>query len=194
MKRLITITMFLALLSLEVGSSAQDQAPPAAPASQSNQPAPGAQLQTEPAAVSPTPAPASPPTQTQTLVPPPANPPNLAPNSPKQKPGTKASAADHKKVVVRNGGARDESAQLAPGMTAEQEHNSRQVTGRLLDATDANLKSIAGRQLAAAQQSQLDEIRTYMKQSKEASDSGDLARAHTLAYKARLLSDELVRK
>lgn len=79
-------------------------------------------------------------------------------------------------------------------MTAEQEHNSRQVTGRLLDATDANLKSIAGRQLAAAQQSQLDEIRTYMKQSKEASDSGDLARAHTLAYKARLLSDELVRK
>jgi hypothetical protein len=30
-----------------------------------------------------------------------------------------------------------------------------------------------------------------MKQSKDASDSGDLARAQTLAYKAHLLSDEL---
>lgn len=192
MKRLITITMFIALLSSEVRSSAQDQAPPPAPASPSDQAAPGAQSQTAPAAVSPPPAPASPSTQTPVL--PPANPPNPAPNSAKTKPGTKASAAAHKKVVVRNGGAKDESAQLAPGMTAEQEQRNRDATTHLLDATDANLKSIAGRQLAPAQKSQVDEIRTYMKQSKEASDSGDLARAHTLAYKARLLSDELVRR
>lgn len=97
----------------------------------------------------------------------------------------------HRKVVVRNGGARDESAQLAPGMSKDQEISNREATSRLLATTDANLKSIADRQLTSAQQSQLDQIRTYVKQSKQASDAGDLARAQTLANKARLLSDEL---
>jgi hypothetical protein len=94
-------------------------------------------------------------------------------------------------VVVRNGGARDESAQLAPGMSKEQELHNRETTTQLLSTTDANLKSIAGRQLTSAQQSLLDQIRTYTRQSRAASDSGDVARAHTLAYKAHLLSDEL---
>jgi hypothetical protein len=40
----------------------------------------------------------------------------------------------------------------------------------------------------------LDQIHTYVRQSKAASDSGDLTRAHTLAYKAHLLSDELIGK
>jgi hypothetical protein len=93
--------------------------------------------------------------------------------------------------VVRNGGAKDESAQLAPGMSKEQELQSRQATTRLLAVTDANVKSVAGRQLTPAQQGMLDQIQTYMKQSRQASSSGDLARAHTLADKAHLLSDEL---
>ena len=97
-------------------------------------------------------------------------------------------------MVVRNGGAKDESAQLAPGMTPEQELHSRETTAQLVATTDANLKTIAGRQLAPAQQSMLDQIHSYLRQSKQASDSGDLARAHTLAYKAHLLADELVRK
>ncbi len=100
-------------------------------------------------------------------------------------------SAPGQKVVIRNGGARDQAAQLAPGMSKEQELNNRETTARLLATTDANLKSIAGRQLTTAQQSLLDQIHTYMRQSKDASDSGDLARAHTLAYKAHLLSDEL---
>jgi len=61
----------------------------------------------------------------------------------------------------------------------------------LLATTDSNLKTIAGRQLSDAQQSMLDQIHTYVRQSKDASDAGDLPRAHTLAYKAHLLSDEL---
>ena len=76
-------------------------------------------------------------------------------------------------------------------MTKEEERRNREVTNRLLDTTEANLKSIAGRPLTPAQQGLLEQIRTYMKQSKEASDSGDLARAQTLASKAHLLSDEL---
>jgi hypothetical protein len=99
--------------------------------------------------------------------------------------------APNHKVVVRNGGAKDESVQLAPGMTKEQELRNREITASLLAGVDANLKSIAGRQLTPAQQGLLEQIHTYMKQSKDASDSGDLARAHTLAYKAHLLSDEL---
>lgn len=98
------------------------------------------------------------------------------------------------KVVVRNGGTKDNSGQLTPAMTQEQERHSRENTARLLATTDSNLKTITGRQLSDSQQSMLDQIRTYMKQSKDASDTGDLSRAHTLAYKAHLLSDELTRK
>jgi len=79
-------------------------------------------------------------------------------------------------------------------MSKEQELHNRETTTQLLATTDTNLKSVAGRQLTPAQQGVLDQIRTYIRQSKEASDSGDLTRAHTLAYKAHLLSDELMRK
>jgi len=98
------------------------------------------------------------------------------------------------KVVVRNGGAKEGSPQLAPGTSKEQELHKRANTNQLLATTDANLKSVAGRQLSSAQQSMMEQIRTYMSQSKAAADSGDLDRAHTLAYKAHLLSDELAKK
>lgn len=79
-------------------------------------------------------------------------------------------------------------------MSQEQALHSRENTAQLLSTTDQNLQSIDGHQLSAAQQSMLDQIRAYVRQSKAASASGDLARAHTLAYKAHLLSDELARK
>jgi hypothetical protein len=40
----------------------------------------------------------------------------------------------------------------------------------------------------------VEKIHTYMNQSKEASSTGDLNRAHTLAFKAHLLSDEVAKK
>jgi outer membrane biosynthesis protein TonB len=98
------------------------------------------------------------------------------------------------KVVVRNGGARDSSSQLTPGMTQEQQLHSRENTAQLLATTDSNLKTIAGRQLTDSQHSMLDQIHAYVRQSKAAVDAGDLPRAHTLAYKAHLLSDELAHK
>jgi hypothetical protein len=115
--------------------------------------------------------------------------------SKKRKPaaGAVGSSTDGK-VVVRNGGAKDSSTQLTPGMTQEQQAHSRENTAQLLATTDSNLKTIAGRQLTDSQQSMLDQIHTYVRQSKAAAESGDLPRAHTLAYKAHLLSDELARK
>jgi hypothetical protein len=107
---------------------------------------------------------------------------------------TQPSATRSGKVVVHNGGVKDDSTQLAPGMSKEQELHQRETTSDLLATPDANLKKIAGRQLAPAQQDVVDQIHAYVRQAKTASDSGDLARAHTLAFKANLLSDELARK
>jgi outer membrane biosynthesis protein TonB len=98
------------------------------------------------------------------------------------------------KVVVRNGGSSTASAQLSPGISQEQARHQQENTDQLLATTDANLKRVAGRQLTSAQQSMFDQIHTYMRQSKAAAEAGDVGRAHTLAYKAHLLSDDLARK
>ncbi|MBV9182869.1 MAG: hypothetical protein JO356_16290 [Acidobacteria bacterium] len=98
------------------------------------------------------------------------------------------------KVVVTNGGAKEHPEQLAPGMAKEEELKERENTRQLLATTDANLKSIAGRQLTPLQQNMLAQIHSFVNQSKAASDAGDLARASTLASKAHLLSDELAKK
>jgi hypothetical protein len=104
------------------------------------------------------------------------------------------SNGDLSKVVVRNGGAKEGSAQLTPAVNPAQAKTQRATTASLLAATDANLKRVAGRQLTPAQQSMVNEINTYMQQARAASASADTNRAQTLAYKARLLSVELARK
>jgi hypothetical protein len=104
------------------------------------------------------------------------------------------SNGDPSKVVVRNGGAKEGSAQLTPAVNPAQAKSQRANTASLLAATDANLKRVAGRQLTPAQQRMVDEINTYMRQSRAAAASADTNRAQTLAYKAHLLSDELARK
>lgn len=97
------------------------------------------------------------------------------------------------RVVVRDGGEKDEAAQLSAAITPAQAQRERATADMLLAVTSANLKRVAGRQLTKDQQVTLDEIHTYMRQAKTARDAGDTHRAHTLAYKARLLSDELAR-
>jgi hypothetical protein len=63
----------------------------------------------------------------------------------------------------------------------------------MLAATETNLKKIAGQQLSSNQQEMVNQIRQFMEQSKAAAGDGDLERARTLAWKAQLLSDELVK-
>lgn len=98
------------------------------------------------------------------------------------------------KVVVRNGGAKDASTQIAPATSPGQAQHDRATTAQLLALTDANLKRVAARQLTSAEQGTLGQIRAYVRQAKAASAAGDTNRAQILAYKARLLSDELARK
>ena len=97
------------------------------------------------------------------------------------------------KKVVKNGGTADPAGQLAPGVTNEQASRQRQSTTQLLATTDTNLRQLASRQLSAAQQDSVSQIRKYMEQAKAAEDAGDVQRAQNLASKALMLSDDLVK-
>ena len=211
------LVVVLAIGTLGVcAQSAQDQSPqdqspqsqsPQSQSPQSQSPSQG-QQPTEPAAPT-SPDAAQPDAQPQTQAPgenqtsEPQTPAPATPEAPvlKRRPAHKpihkkktTPKPESGKIVVRNGGAKEGSPQLAPGTSKEQQLHKQENTNQLLATTDANLKSVAGRQLTPAQQSMMEQIRTYMTQSKAASNSGDLDRAHTLAYKAHLLSDELAKK
>jgi hypothetical protein len=96
--------------------------------------------------------------------------------------------------VVREGGADEPTVQLSPGMTREQAGRQRQRTEQLLDATENNLRQLAGRSFNQNQQDTIAQIHNYMAGARSALKDGDPQRARTLALKARLLSDELVKR
>jgi hypothetical protein len=97
------------------------------------------------------------------------------------------------KTVVRNGSTADPEIQISPGLSEEQASHERQNTTQLLASTEANLKKVSGGRLSPSQQDVVSQIRKYMEQAKAADDEKDLQRAHNLAFKAHLLSDELVK-
>jgi hypothetical protein len=204
MKLFATIGVVAVLLSPAVTAWAPRAHDPSSQPASAQTPPPDQSLPATEPRVEPAPpsqqAPEQSPPQTQTRT--------LPQPSPDEKPKPAAKAAVKKrrarakkpvgsqtgKVVVKNGGARDVSGQISPGMSDEQAMHQRETTSQLLATTDANLKKVAGRQLNPAQQSMLDQIHTYVGQAKTAADSGDVTRARTLAFKAHLLSDELARK
>ncbi len=98
------------------------------------------------------------------------------------------------KVIVKNGGAPDPTVQLSPGVSPEQASRQRQSTDLLLSTTESNLKMLEGHPLNSSQQDMVTQVREYMKQAKASADAGDLQRAHNLAFKAKLLSDELAKQ
>jgi hypothetical protein len=95
--------------------------------------------------------------------------------------------------VVKNGSAVDPKVQLTPSMSPQQASSQRQGTNELLASTDENLKKISERSLASDQKDMVQQIRKYVEQAKEATDAGDLDRAHNLALKASLLAEELAK-
>jgi len=97
------------------------------------------------------------------------------------------------KVIVQQGGASEPTIQLAGGTPGAQASHERDTANQMLGATQANLKKIAGRQLTPNQQDMVNQIHQFMDQSKTAVDAGDLDRARTLAWKAQLLSEELIK-
>jgi len=92
------------------------------------------------------------------------------------------------KIVVRQGGTSEPSIQLA----GDQASTQREATNQMLSSTDANLKKIEGHNLNANQQDMVNQVRQFTQQSRTAMQAGDFERARTLAWKAQLLSEELV--
>lgn len=93
---------------------------------------------------------------------------------------------------MRHGGTSEPSIQLAGGPSADEAARKKDAINQLLGRTDENLKKSTGRQLTSVQQDSVTQMRQFMEESKKAMADGDLERARTLAWKAEVLSEDLV--
>jgi outer membrane biosynthesis protein TonB len=110
-----------------------------------------------------------------------------------KKPGEKPEVAHNtppKKVIPAEPAPTPQ--QISPGPTSDG-GNSQTSTDQLLQGAEANLNGIT-RQLSKDEEAMRAQIREFIKQSRTATTENDPARAHTLAVKARLLSDELIKQ
>lgn len=110
---------------------------------------------------------------------------------PQAKPVEQASAAPPR-IVIQEGGTTAANSQVsatAPQPAATEQRSTQQ----LLDATDNNLRNLT-RALSPDEKAMVEQIRAYMQQSRDATKDGDVTRAHNLALKAHLLSDELIKR
>lgn len=93
------------------------------------------------------------------------------------------------RVVIQEGGANS-----PPGLvTSNSPRDNGSSTQQLLESAEKNVQNIK-RALTDDEKSMLAQINDYIQQSKTATRDGDTVRAHTLALKAQLLSDELLKK
>lgn len=86
-----------------------------------------------------------------------------------------------------------QTGQISPGPTPADAAHNQTSTDQLLQGAEANLNGIT-RTLSKDEEAMRAQIREFIKQSRTATTENDPARAHTLAVKARLLSDELVKQ
>ena len=96
------------------------------------------------------------------------------------------------KIVVRQGGISEQSIQLAGGSSGVEAKQKLESTNQMLEETEQNLKKAAGIQLSEVQQGSISQIRQFVDQSRSALAAADYERARTLAWKAKVLSDELL--
>ena len=162
------------------------QTAPTEPSSQSEA-APASTVPASPPTAKPCPAPSAstsathsdctPPTKIKKHKPRPAVPPAGAPT----------------KTVIRNGSTGDPTLAISPGVSQQQASKQLETTSHLVAMTQENLKILESRDLSAGQEDTVEQIRSYIKQSKKAEDEKDVQRAYNLANKARMLSGDLVK-
>ena len=97
------------------------------------------------------------------------------------------------KVVVPDGSAPEPTNQISTTMPPDKESETKLNTERSLQNTEKNLKGITWAP-SGDQRVMIDQIKTYINQSRSANTAGDVVRASNLAQKARLLCDELLKK
>lgn len=78
-------------------------------------------------------------------------------------------------------------------MTSAQLSQQKQTTAQLLDEAEKTLNGL-NRTLSHDDEQIVNQIRSYIGQSRNATKDGDFERAYNLATKAHLLSDALVKK
>lgn len=94
-----------------------------------------------------------------------------------------------KRTIVRQGGTAEPSIQLAGG---DQDTEQQDKINQMLGSAEGNLKRISSSKLDSNQRDVASQTRQFIDQSRNAMKAGDLERARTLAWKAQLLSQELV--
>lgn len=98
-----------------------------------------------------------------------------------------------RKIVVREGGASEPTAQIVTGMSADEANRQRQESEKWLTSAEENLNRLDGRTLDAQQQETVSQIHNYVGGARSALKEGDISRGHTLALKASLLAEDLVK-
>lgn len=98
-----------------------------------------------------------------------------------------------RKVVVREGGVDEPTAQIVTGMAPEEARRQRQDAEQLLKKTVSALERIDPDALDRQQQETVSQIHNYMGGAHAALKEGAIARGHTLAVKASLLAEDLAR-
>jgi outer membrane biosynthesis protein TonB len=122
----------------------------------------------------------------------PASPKKPADEPEKPAPTEEAKNAGPPKVVIQENGTTGGSGPPTTGAVNDSSAAGQASTQQLLDKAENNLRNIK-RQLSDNEKSMVAQIQDWITQSKDAMKEGDNPRAHNLALKAQVLSDELVK-
>ncbi len=118
---------------------------------------------------------------------------NASNSAQKKSAATSGSACPPTKVIVQQGSTSEPSIELVGGAAGPQASDERNTANKMLETTEANLKKMDGAQLDSSQQDIVKQVHQFIDQSKAATTAGDLDQARTLAWKAELLSEELLK-
>ena len=110
-----------------------------------------------------------------------------------KRPSRTVPPAAPRKVVVRRGGAKEPATQIAPGMTPAEAARERQNAEQWLRSTGDQLPRLAELTNSRHQET-MGQIRNYMDGARSALQEGDVRRASTLAEKAHLLAEDLLKR
>ena len=83
---------------------------------------------------------------------------------------------------------------LSPVLSAVDEQRLRADAQQRIDGAQQRLRQIDPAKLASSQQDSLQTVQSFLDKAREALQSQDVQRAFTLADKAYLLADELVKR
>jgi len=119
-------------------------------------------------------------------------PPLIAVAKPKMPPAPPKPSAGQPSSEPAEAAAHPPAPQISPSLSPAVQQNYERQTNDDLSVAERNLQQAMRRQLNARQQDMLENVRSFLEQSRDASKGGDWVRAQNLAQKARVLSVELV--